>query len=119
MTKIAYDAKRLVRNTTGLGNYSRTLVNDLSRTLPEACEMLLYTPSYGREDLREQVSMSQRMRYVYPKSAKSGIAQAIWRSWGIVRDLKKEGVSLYHGLSGELPIGIRKSGIKKIGRAHV
>ena len=31
MTKIAYDAKRLVRNTTGLGNYSRTLVNDLSR----------------------------------------------------------------------------------------
>lgn len=52
MTKIAYDAKRLVRNTTGLGNYSRTLVNDLSRTLPDACEMFLYTPSYGRENLR-------------------------------------------------------------------
>lgn len=118
MTKIAYDAKRLVRNTTGLGNYSRTLVNDLSRTLPEACEMLLYTPSYGRENLREQVSMSQRMRYVYPKSAKSGIAQAIWRSWGIVRDLKKDGVSLYHGLSGELPIGIRKSGIKSVVTIH-
>ena len=118
MTKIAYDAKRLVRNTTGLGNYSRTLVNDLSRTLPEACEMLLYTPSYGREDLREQVSMSQRMRYVYPKSAKSGIAQALWRSWGIVRDLKKDGVSLYHGLSGELPIGIRKSGIKSVVTIH-
>ena len=118
MTKIAYDAKRLVRNTTGLGNYSRTLVNDLSRTLPEACEMLLYTPSYGRENLREQVNMSQRMRYVYPKSAKSGIAQAIWRSWGIVSDLKKEGVSLYHGLSGELPIGIRKSGIKSVVTIH-
>jgi len=94
MTKIAYDAKRLVRNTTGLGNYSRTLVNDLSRTLPDACEMFLYTPSYGRENLREQVNMSQRMRYVYPKSAKSGIAQAIWRSWGIVRDLEKDGVGL-------------------------
>lgn len=118
MTKIAYDAKRLVRNTTGLGNYSRTLVNDLSRTLPEACEMLLYTPSYGRDNLREQVNMSQRMRYVYPKSAKSGIAQAIWRSWGIVSDLKKEGVSLYHGLSGELPIGIRKSGIKSVVTIH-
>lgn len=118
MTKIAYDAKRLVRNTTGLGNYSRTLVNDLSRTLPEACEMLLYTPSYGRENLREQVNMSQRMRYVYPKSAKSGIAQALWRSWGIVRDLKKDGVSLYHGLSGELPIGIRKSGIKSVVTIH-
>ena len=26
---IGFDAKRLVRNGTGLGNYGRTLVNDL------------------------------------------------------------------------------------------
>ena len=27
---IGYDAKRIVRNGTGLGNYGRTLVNDLA-----------------------------------------------------------------------------------------
>ena len=41
MTTIAYDAKRLVRNRTGLGNYSRTLVNDLQRQLPKDYSMLL------------------------------------------------------------------------------
>ena len=28
---IGYDAKRIVRNATGLGSYSRTLVNDLAK----------------------------------------------------------------------------------------
>ena len=28
--KIGFDAKRIVRNATGLGSYGRTLVNDLA-----------------------------------------------------------------------------------------
>ena len=28
---IGYDAKRIVRNGTGLGNYGRTLVNDIAQ----------------------------------------------------------------------------------------
>ena len=28
---IGYDAKRIVRNGTGLGSYGRTLINDLAR----------------------------------------------------------------------------------------
>ena len=28
---VGYDAKRIVRNATGLGSYGRTLVNDLSQ----------------------------------------------------------------------------------------
>ena len=31
MMKIGYDAKRIVRNGTGLGNYGRTLVNDIAQ----------------------------------------------------------------------------------------
>ena len=37
---------------------------------------------------------------------------------GIVADLQRDGVQLYHGLSGELPIGIRKSGIRSVVTIH-
>jgi len=40
--KIGFDAKRLFRNYTGLGNYSRTLVRNLQNKYPEH-EYHLYT----------------------------------------------------------------------------
>lgn len=118
MTTIAYDAKRLVRNATGLGNYSRTLVSDLSRLLPNNCRMLLYAPDSGRDELRSQVKESPRLQYVYPKKAHSGIARAVWRSWSIVGDLRRDHVDIFHGLSGELPIGIHATGIKTVVTIH-
>lgn len=118
MTTIAYDAKRLVRNRTGLGNYSRTLVNDLQRQLPKDYSMLLYAPDKGSDDLRSQVTETERLKYVYPEKARSGVARAVWRSWRIVKDLKRDHVDIYHGLSGELPIGIKASGIKSVVTIH-
>ena len=118
MTTIAYDAKRLVRNRTGLGNYSRTLVGDLQRTLPPNCRLLLYAPDKGSDDLRSQVKEDQRTHYVYPTTAHSAIARAVWRSWGIVKDLKRDRVDIYHGLSGELPIGIHAAGIRTVVTIH-
>ena len=41
-----------------------------------------------------------------------------WRSHGIVNDLKRDGVEVFHGLSGELPIGLRKAGIKGVVTIH-
>jgi hypothetical protein len=37
---------------------------------------------------------------------------------GVVVDLQRDGVQLYHGLSGELPIGIHKSGIRSVVTIH-
>lgn len=118
MTTIAYDAKRLVRNRTGLGNYSRTLAADLALLLPRDWRMLLYAPDRGCDDLRAQVPADGRLQYVYPAKAHSAMARAVWRSWGIVRDLKRDRVDLFHGLSGELPIGIRAAGIKTVVTVH-
>ena len=118
MTIIAYDAKRLVRNRTGLGNYSRTLVRDLQRTLPPNCRLRLYAPDRGSDELREQVKEDQRTQYVYPTAAHSAIARAVWRSWGIVKDLKRDRIDIYHGLSGELPIGIKAAGIRTVVTIH-
>lgn len=115
---IGYDAKRIVRNTTGLGSYSRTLVSDLSRIITPDIRLNLYTPDAGKEELRRQIKESAAVRFIYPDGASNALSQAWWRLHGMVRQLKRDGVNLYHGLTGELPIGIRKAGIKTVVTIH-
>ena len=119
---IGVDAKRIVRNGTGLGSYGRTLVNDLSKF---PLNLRLYAPDEGRAALRNQVSKSENIvfsvrkhRFLGGKTPFSAIENAYWRSRGIVNDLKRDGVQLFHGLSGELPFGIHKSGIKTVVTIH-
>ena len=112
---IGFDAKRIVRNGTGLGSYGRTLVNDLS-AMP--LQLHLYAPDQGRDDLRQRVMERENVVFHYPRHASTALGKALWRSRGIVGDLQHDGIQLFHGLSGELPIGIGKSGVKSIVTIH-
>ena len=114
-TIIGFDAKRIVRNATGLGSYSRTLVNDLAVTGADSLDLRLYAPDEGRDELRSQIVLRPNVRFCYPQRS---TFKALWRSRGIIHDLKADGVQLFHGLSGELPMGIRKSGIKSVVTIH-
>ena len=115
-TIIGFDAKRIVSNATGLGSYGRTLVNDLAAT--GEFQLRLYAPTVGRDDLRSQVVVRDNVSFAYPVGCKTGLQRRLWRSQGIVADLKRDGVALYHGLSGELPVGISKSGISSVVTIH-
>ena len=138
---IGFDAKRIVRNGTGLGSYGRTLVNDLLRRHDPDMQYLLYAPDKGRDDLRNQIIEGTQFRYpqegrrskVEGRSSsifnfqfstfnflppRSSLLSPFWRTYGIVKDLQRDGVQIYHGLSGELPIGLHKAGIKGIVTIH-
>ena len=115
---IGYDAKRIVCNRTGLGSYGRTLVNDLAEAVPHGTTLNLYAPERGDDSLRRQITPRQEVRFVYPRRAAGAVRRALWRMHGIVDDLVRDGVKLYHGLSGELPIGIRQAGIKTVVTVH-
>jgi glycosyltransferase involved in cell wall biosynthesis len=113
---IGFDAKRIVRNRTGLGSYGRTLVNDLAQH--HDMQLCLYAPDAGHDDLRSQVVEHENIRFCYAPSSPWPFHKQWWRSRGVVSDLRRDGVQLYHGLSGELPIGIRRSGIKSVVTIH-
>lgn len=118
---IGFDAKRIVRNGTGLGSYSRTLVNNLIAQCPEDTELRLYAPDKGIDALRNQIKPGVIWCYPNPAPCPSPFApiyKSYWRSRGIVNDLKRDGVEVFHGLSGELPIGLRKAGIKGLVTIH-
>ena len=131
---IGFDAKRAVANGTGLGSYSRTLINDLARY---PLTLRLYAPDEGRDDLRTQIQDRANVTLHTPHSTfhiphstfhlppstfhiphSTSLGKSLWRSHGIVSDLRRDGIQLYHGLSGELPIGIRKSGIPSVVTIH-
>ena len=115
---IGFDAKRIVRNNTGLGNYCRTLINDMIRCNDSNMKLLLYTPDKGRDVLRNQIIESDNSRFIFPKKKLGKIYKSLWRTKNIVKRLLEDKVQIYHGLSGELPLGLRNSGIKSVVTIH-
>ena len=114
---IGYDAKRALSNGTGLGNYCRTLLNDLG-TIDTTDSFRLYVPDLGRDDLRSQLDMPRNMSFVTPANKLVKPLRSLWRIKGIVNDLKRDGVDIYHGLTGELPLGLSEAGIKSVVTIH-
>ena len=117
---VGFDAKRIVRNGTGLGSYGRTLVNDLAAL--EGLDLRLYAPDSGRDSLRCQVPERGNLHYVYPQGSLpapfASFYKDYWRSRGITSQLRSDGVQVFHGLSGELPVGIRATGIRTVVTVH-
>lgn len=115
---IGYDAKHIVCDYTGPGSYGRTLVNDIAEAATPDITFNLYTPEYGDEALRRQIQPRPNIRFVYPEATINPITKALWRARGVVTALVRDGVKLYHGLSGELPAGIKEAGIKTVVTIH-
>lgn len=108
--KIGFDAKRLFRNFTGLGNYSRTLVANLSDRYADDKLVLL------TERISDSADVAQFTKPPYevvrPKH------RFLWRLWRMSKDVAREKIDIYHGLSHDLPLGIKKSGARTIVTIH-
>lgn len=114
--KIAFDAKRITHNSTGLGNYGRYIVDILSDYYPENAYDL-YSPDKGKDHLRNKLREKDNITYHYPGPIDS-LLKSAWRSFGIIKDLKKLSPDIYHGLSNELPVGLEKAGIQSVVTIH-
>lgn len=112
--RIGFDAKRAFNNASGLGNYSRNTIKILGEYYP-GHEYLLYTP-YIKGSL--DFNLPEGSSIEKPGSSLAKRCGPYWRSVGLSRRLKKDGVDLYHGLSHELPLGLAESPVKKVVTIH-
>lgn len=99
---IGFDAKRAFCNATGLGNYSRMIIGGLAELHPEL-GLRLYTP-YHQERFQSQFSNAPQVNIVEPNLHIGN--NALWRSYGVSRAIRRDGLDLFHGLSHELPHGL-------------
>ena len=111
--KIGFDAKRAFHNTTGLGNYSRDLIRILSEYFPEN-EYYLYNTKPKRVD---RLDMSKFIE-VLPNTKFWKKFSSIWRQGPINNQIKKDKIQVYHGLSGEIPRNLHKTGTKSVVTIH-
>lgn len=115
--KIGYDGKRAVRNLTGLGNYSRLVVESVAKRYP-GTECVLYAPDSRPNPRLEPILELPNVSLRLPDRKPPLAGGAIWRTFGLPGQLKREGIDLYHGLSNELPLNIRRSGIPAVLTMH-
>lgn len=108
--KIGFDAKRVFTNHTGLGNYSRTLIDNLARYSPEH-DYVLFTPEVRDNSFGKYYN--EKFPVITPRPGKSN---SFWRSYGIADDIKNEKLEVFHGLSNELPF--RLPDVKKVVTIH-
>jgi glycosyltransferase involved in cell wall biosynthesis len=111
---IGFDAKRVFHNATGLGNYSRDVLRILPRLRPEHA-YLAYTPRPGELPFEPG---GGRVEVRGPRGPLGRAIPALWRTRGVVRDLRADRVTLFHGLSNELPLGIERSGVASVVTIH-
>jgi glycosyltransferase involved in cell wall biosynthesis len=105
--KIGFDAKRLFHNNTGLGVYSRLLVRGMKELATDG-QFLLFAKD------------SSSSAY-YPDFSDFPIIQSsqiLWRSWGMTRHIQQNRCQIFHGLSNELPIGLKNTKIKSLVTIH-
>jgi len=97
--KIGFDAKRAFFNKSGLGNYSRSTIELITKFYPHH-KYVLYTPS--TEDAIK-FNIPPKIEIFKPVSLFNKIFKSYWRTFKISKRIKEHNIDVYHGLSGELP----------------
>ncbi|WP_316745874.1 glycosyltransferase family 1 protein [Pedobacter gandavensis] len=110
--KIGFDGKRAANNLTGLGNYSRSLITHLAEFFPQN-QYFVYTPK-----VKEHAQISRFLQIKGIKIALPDTPGWFWRTSGIKKQLLKDQIELFHGLSHEIPLGIQHSGIRSVVTIH-
>lgn len=112
---IGFDGKRAVSNMTGLGNYSRLVIERIALAEP-LDRLLVYTPKLKENPRLESISSLHNVEFRLP--APQGFQGSLWRTFGVTNNLRADNVDIFHGLSNELPLNIRKSGVPSVVTMH-
>lgn len=111
--KIGFDAKRFFFNASGLGNYSRSVIQALLDFCPDT-QIFLYVQKIPDEN--SAIASAWKIiendgRAINPRIhiclAKSSMPW--WRTWGMGAQVGLDGLDVFHGLSNELPLDLPKS----------
>ncbi|MDR1883571.1 MAG: glycosyltransferase family 4 protein [Prevotella sp.] len=109
--RIGFDAKRAVSNFTGLGNYSRFVISNLMKYYPDN----IYKLFIPKLDDESKINDTHKDETLY---SLKHTHKPFWRTMGIVKDIEREHIDVYHGLSNELPFKINRAATKSIVTIH-
>ncbi|WP_158796842.1 glycosyltransferase family 1 protein [Pedobacter sp. L105] len=110
---IGFDGKRAANNLTGLGNYSRSLILQLSEFFHQD-HYFVYTPKIKAD---KQISSFFEKENIHLELPPKFAFRPLWRTFGIKEQLVKDHIDIFHGLSNEIPVGISNA-VKTVVTIH-
>lgn len=115
---IGFEGRNAVTNLTGLGNYSRRVADVLSEAHPD-WRFRLYAPEAVDNPRLTPILERDNMSLCTPSGSLWRRFNGLWRMGpGLTSMIKRDGVDLFHGLSNELPLDIRRAGIPSVVTVH-
>ncbi len=102
--RVGFDAKRAFHNLRGLGNYSRELIRGLS-LIENDWELFLFGPGLKKKSFSTWSDELTNTTNVF--GPKYNPMSSLWRTFCLGPRANKLKLDLYHGLSHELPVGIK------------
>lgn len=110
---IGFDAKRALFNRSGLGNYSRSTLRLLAHYYPDN-QYTLFSSKVNTSLFQPAINQN----IVSPDDIFFAAFPALWRSWGINRQMRINKIQIFHGLSNELPYHVHKTGARTVVTIH-
>ncbi|CAM4150426.1 Glycosyltransferase involved in cell wall bisynthesis [Pedobacter westerhofensis] len=111
---IGFDGKRAANNLTGLGNYSRSLILQLSEFFHQN-HYYVYSPKVKSA---KQISFFLEKDNIHLKLPTGKQPGFWWRSVGVRKQLLEDHIDIYHGLSNEIPFGMHTGKPKIVVTIH-
>ena len=113
MPRIGFDAVRALRNSTGLGQYGRRVLRGVLAA-DSGISGVLYTPAAPREPYASlPAELGAPLRLPPPVWRPAG-ARTWWRTHRLGRQAAADGVTLFHGLSHQIPRDLPQLGIASV-----
>ena len=111
---IGFDAKRAFNNVRGLGNYSRDTIRVLSSQYSDN-QYFLFTPKVNPQI---PFAVPDNAVLKLPENGWQKCCPSLWRTYSLADEAAKCRLDLFHGLSHELPVGIRRKNIPTVVTIH-
>ncbi|MDR2337108.1 MAG: glycosyltransferase family 4 protein [Deltaproteobacteria bacterium] len=110
--KIGFEAKRAVENNTGLGNYSRYVIEALATYYPDN-EYLLFAPKQITNTRLEKIYRQPNIKFIFPQGI-AKIFSALWRHCGLAKPVAQSRVDIFHGLCNQITVGLNVKSVVTI-----
>ena len=105
----------ILKNNTTEGNYSKIVVDAIAECFPRH-KIYLYTP---RIEKRGTATSLATLANVMVKQPRKTLNKRLWMQWkGVVDEIKRHHVHVYHGLAGRLPLAIGSARARSVVTIH-
>lgn len=114
--RIGFDAKRAFNNQTGLGNYSRFVIEGMVKEFPQH-EYYLFTPTI-KPGFAGFMQGYDNVHIITPQHFLGKAFKSLWRTYALTALSNKLNLDIFHGLSNELPANIEAFKGRKMVTIH-